>query len=528
MLPNTSVLGKKYGFKSIDSATDRVNQVKDNDLNIKIDSPAKKSTKKTTLSNMGLKIDGKQTIQPALDYSWQARLIPFSIFLPRSVNDFGVISSDSKKTDQFMASLTEFDVPPVDATLKVKQTVVEVIESKQGKSFSNKAAKSALLKTRISQDMHLNTSGVVDLPIVNTAAAKEAAKKVDARINTAFVVSIDNQAVKVEPKVLGSWMVFASDTSKKTIAVSYDRAKIKAFLDPYGAKLFIDQVPKKVTTLDGVVTGEVQGKSGRQLSTEKSTDAIITAASGGKELASTIVVPVDPKVLTSASYTRSSKGVQALIDAWVKSHSGSFNVSMRDLSGGISASYNSSARVTAASLYKLYVIDVVYTKAAKGELDLASEVMPGKTYETCIDLAIVRSDNPCALAMGDKIGWQANDGFLASQGFGSTTLGRTGGFFTTAKDTMNYLLKLQNGSLVQSNYGSSMLSQMRRQIYRAGIPAGSTGTVANKVGFIDGYNHDAGIVYHPNGTYVLVIMSKGSNFANIADLSRQISNLMSQ
>lgn len=69
---------------------------------------------------------------------------------------------------------------------------------------------------------------------------------------------------------------------------------------------------------------------------------------------------------------------------------------------------------------------------------------------------------------------------------------------------------------------------MNRQIYRAGIPAGSAGSVANKVGFLGGLNHDAAIVYHPKGSYALVVLSSGSSFSAIADLARKISTIMNQ
>jgi beta-lactamase class A len=229
----------------------------------------------------------------------------------------------------------------------------------------------------------------------------------------------------------------------------------------------------------------------------------------------------------TASYTRTSKGLQALINDWVKNHKGSYNIAMRTTAGDISASYNAGGKIYPASIYKLFVADVAYTKAANGQLDLNTPTSTGQTIDGCIELMIVRSDNNCAYAVGDAIGWDANNGFLASQGFGSTTL-KQHVWTTNANDILNLLLKLQNGSLIDANYTSALLSKMSRQIYRSGIPAGSAGAVADKVGFVDNYNHDAGIVYHPNGTYALVIMTTNSNFSNIADLARQISNVMKQ
>jgi hypothetical protein len=47
-----------------------------------------------------------------------------------------------------------------------------------------------------------------------------------------------------------------------------------------------------------------------------------------------------------------------------------------------------------------------------------------------------------------------------------------------------------------------------------------TARVADKVGFMDGLLHDAAIVYGPNGTYVLAVMTDGSSWATIADLDK--------
>ena len=73
-----------------------------------------------------------------------------------------------------------------------------------------------------------------------------------------------------------------------------------------------------------------------------------------------------------------------------------------------------------------------------------------------------------------------------------------------------------------------MIAAMNANVYRKGIPAGANGTVADNVGFLNGLLHDAAIVYGPNGTYVLTIMTDGSSWATIADLTKQIDTLRAQ
>jgi beta-lactamase class A len=70
-----------------------------------------------------------------------------------------------------------------------------------------------------------------------------------------------------------------------------------------------------------------------------------------------------------------------------------------------------------------------------------------------------------------------------------------------------------------------MLGAMKRNIYRQGVPAGASGQVADKVGFLWGLLHDSAIVYSPSGTYVLVVLTDGSSWRAIADLTREIEAL---
>lgn len=70
---------------------------------------------------------------------------------------------------------------------------------------------------------------------------------------------------------------------------------------------------------------------------------------------------------------------------------------------------------------------------------------------------------------------------------------------------------------------------MKNQVYRNGIPAGSRGAVvADKVGFLDNYLHDVGVVYGAKSTYAIVIMSEGSSWSNIKDLSQAIYDFMNE
>lgn len=521
--PNTHVLGMNVGFRSHQSVIEKIESNGDSKISVQVQN----TRIPTSLADMGLAISGKETIQSVQHYSFAARLVPFSLFARQSDNTYGLTAVNSQKTGQFLTTVAVYDKAPVSASIKSTGATFTVSPAIDGYSFSNESAQKLLASQRLSSNYELALPRARVDPPITTDTANKVMDRVTRQIESGFELSVDGQKTKVDQPTLYSWMVFTPNESKREITISYNSEAISTFIAPFAQKVQVAQTPKKVTTVDGVATDQTPGKSGRALNVSKSAEQVVASLRTNKKNGEVVIDAVEPTTQNSASYTRSSKGLQALIAAWVKSHKGTYYVAIKDTSGNISASHNPYTKVTPASLYKLYVADIVYTKAANNQLDLNSVAVPGKTISDCIDVMIVRSDNPCAIALADMVGREANDGFLADQGFGSTTLQRAT-MATTANDMANFLLKLHSGRLINSSSTKTLLSHMNRQIYRSGIPAGSAGTVANKVGFIDALNHDAAIVYHPKGTYALVIMTSGSNFANIADLSRQISNVMSQ
>jgi len=86
---------------------------------------------------------------------------------------------------------------------------------------------------------------------------------------------------------------------------------------------------------------------------------------------------------------------------------------------------------------------------------------------------------------------------------------------------------LETGQILsQQSSRDVWIASMKKNVYRQGIPKGiPSAVVADKVGFLDAWLHDASIVYSPKGTYVLVIMTESSSWANIADLAGQIETL---
>jgi beta-lactamase class A len=88
------------------------------------------------------------------------------------------------------------------------------------------------------------------------------------------------------------------------------------------------------------------------------------------------------------------------------------------------------------------------------------------------------------------------------------------------------MIDIQQSTLVKGGERDFMLGLMRAQVYRQGVPAGTSAVVADKVGFLNGYLNDAAIVYHPNGTYVISVMTSGASWGKIAEITRKIEGIM--
>jgi beta-lactamase class A len=100
----------------------------------------------------------------------------------------------------------------------------------------------------------------------------------------------------------------------------------------------------------------------------------------------------------------------------------------------------------------------------------------------------------------------------------------------TASDILKFYELLYNGELIDKSYSKAMLDLLLRQQLNDRIPKylPNTVPVAHKTGEIEGFKHDAGIVYTKNGDYIIVILSRSTNPLAAAEreavLSRDVYN----
>ncbi len=171
----------------------------------------------------------------------------------------------------------------------------------------------------------------------------------------------------------------------------------------------------------------------------------------------------------------------------------------------------------------------VLKRIESGEYSWSDQISGGRNLEKCFDDMIVKSDNACAEAFVAKIGYKVLTTEAQTIVSTSTTFLDSESYKTTAGDLTTFMASLATQQIpLSATSQSTFLNALRRNVYRQGVPAGASGTVADKVGFLDGYLHDAAIVYSPSGTYALSIMTNNSSWANIAELTQQIEKLRTQ
>jgi beta-lactamase class A len=229
--------------------------------------------------------------------------------------------------------------------------------------------------------------------------------------------------------------------------------------------------------------------------------------------------------------TPKAASIQALLDRFTVNDRANWGIVVMNLMTGETGSINADRQMDSASLYKLFVAQGIFSKLDAGELSYDSPSEPGSSMGTvrqCLNLMITISDNTCGNALGAKLGWNAYNPALTAAGYTSTDL--MGPYMkTSASDVAKLLQRIHAGTLNSPASNAALLTLLKAQTINDRLPQGlPSGTViAHKTGDLEGYVHDAGIVYGPKSDYVVVAMSGSWNYPGtaaqrIADLSAQL------
>lgn len=260
------------------------------------------------------------------------------------------------------------------------------------------------------------------------------------------------------------------------------------------------------------------------------------------------------------------KELKAQIQAELTKNKGVFAVAFKDLSDGEEILINERINFHAASTMKTPVMIEAYKQAAAGKFSIEDSIVIKNEFKSIVDGStyslnpeddsestlyqqtgtkakiyaliyqmIIQSSNLATNLIIDLVGAQhanksmhelgAND-IRVLRGVEDTKAFRAGmNNTTTAYDQMIFFSKMAEGKVVSKTASDAMISILLDQKFKDKIPAKlpKSVKVAHKTGWITGVNHDAGIVFLPDGRkYVLVLLSKelGNDKAAVKSMAK--------
>lgn len=229
----------------------------------------------------------------------------------------------------------------------------------------------------------------------------------------------------------------------------------------------------------------------------------------------------------SAKKAYEDEGLAKIINKKVKEmpRGTKWSVSVRDLKTERMANVNADDMREAASLYKLFLFAPLDAKLSAK--DWKGHVK-GKSIESCAELMLKISDNDCAVALGNYASWKSIDTVNHSYGFKKTQLNSAESQKTTAREVSELMYRLQNSQMLSDKARRIFFDGLYRQKLREGIPTGCGPLclVGNKTGELNNVRHDAAVVTHGEAKYIIVIMSEGGTWQQIADIARVVDQAM--
>ena len=522
--PFTRIDGTDVSLTTKNDAIRRVNAVyTKHELAIYMGS-SKKPVASPTLAEADITVDNTKRIT-ALHYPWYLRLVPTSLFWSGQFTGHPPKPTFGGNFDDYIrAHLTpKCHEDPVNATLKVDRSSLVVVKSKLGGQCQEadvmKGVKNTTPVANIPTTVRVAKKDVA--PAISDAIAGSTAKTLNQRLGKGVQLKINNETVEITANDLLKWLDFSADGVKLVATVNQDRAA--AWLNKnVASKVAVTPGVTKVVTVDFTETSRVPGSTGAALDVAQTVASLQRVVTGEASAATTVVKVVPATEEYSRTYSANDTGLSALMTNYAKDHPGTIGVSMVELDGKKRrASYNGDKSFVTASTYKLFVAYSLMKQIDAGQRDWGAT-------EDCFNKMIKLSDNACAAGFLSSIGVKTVTNDIQSVGLKNSTFMNADNIYSTPNDLALMLGMIATGQNFSSANQQRLIAAMKGNVFRNGIPMGVNGTVADKVGFMNGLLHDAAIVYGPNGTYVLAIMTDGSSWATIADLAKQIDQLRAQ
>lgn len=520
-LPFTRLGGDGVGFST---DQDIAKKLQSDYGKVSVTTTIREKTTKTPIAKSGLVTDNDAILAGLGDYPWYLRIVPFSSLVKGALTNQPVaLTTDQPKFSVYASErLRECEVAPKNAGVVVADGEVVLDPAVDGQKCTADDLKNQLIwdpLTKSGKTVKIQTIAVK--PARSDRDVQPLLEKAQGIAEYKITLVVAGKTYAIDKPTLASWLAFPEDPETKQPTVGLNDEAVKTYLTSIQKDVYIAPGVTLVTTKDSIETGRVVGRSGQGIDQEKTVEAIRTQVLSGDGTVTASLAVLPPSLKYDRSYSKTPEGLQALVNDIVKDK-GDFAISVRKL-GDSGVHANGDRTYHPASTYKLFVAYSVLKRVDDNRMSLGQTTSGGQTLAQCLDNMIVNSDNACAEWFGVAIGWNTLTNEARAIGASRTVLSRP--FVSTPNDQALFLQKLESNQLALTEPSRErLLNAMKRQIFRKGIPAGVGVAVADKVGFIPdmGLLHDSAIVYAPSGVYILVIYSKDSSWAAIADAAKQI------
>ena len=475
----------------------------------------------------GIHPDLDMTVMRLTDYPVWQRLMPLSIFFVwPDVHSVDVQASATQQEVFVDAMLPKLNTLPQDAGLSIVEGNLQMKDDVPGTLVTKGDLQKALASARF---------GLVTTTIVVPSEALSAEKpssyfdavkhQAEAVIALPITIDVEEEVVTPSHSDIASWLAVGEDDHKQAMLTINDTA-LDVYLKTLQDKHATAAGQMNITRVDGRETARVDGVPGRTIDVANLRQQVVSTLLTTKEpTLSAHFVAVEPTVVINRKYTSSQAGLQAYVSDQAATRN--VRISVQQIGGsGWKAGARETETTVSASTYKLYVALMLFDKMDQGEITWDTPIL-GMSTRTCFEHMIVASTNACAEEWIRQFGAQNINNFIYSKGFSTgTSFTNPIANHTTTADLTRYFRGLDEGWLMSSEYRQYLLDALKRHHYTKGIPSGSAGEVHNKVGFLWDYSNDSAVVYHPRGTYVIAVMTKGLSFYAIAGITREIEAIM--
>lgn len=547
LIPGTKVEGLNVGGLKYADAAKKIND-EYGELKLKIYFGKNEAAfQEPKMKEVGISVDNTARLEK-IDYPFYLRIIPTSIWWAASLAKEGNVEYvyDKNKIASYTTSKVGEDcsIPPQNASLKLVDSQLQLVPSATGGTCDITQFQQTLAEVKPIPEEGKNE---VRIDIDETAApvsddmARDLAATLNSRLAVPMPMSVDAETAQIPGRVVLGWLDFTAIVPEKTIDNSANRqASLKFAVNQERMEDYLNQniaeklIKKpgvsKVSTLDFTETSRVNGANGRGIDLTKTSQSVENYINNKAQKATGATMVVGPTTVYTRSYNPTSVGFSALLSQYAQDNPGTYSIAFQELTGVAhprSASYRGNERMPSAGIHSLYLaytyIMEEHTGAAR-PVDLIS----GDTNATeCFKDMLQKFDDGCRTGFYNyfahaKLTSRAKELGLTNTVFaGDNTV-------TSANDLQKLLMGLYKNQIARLEGGQKILSTIRSNQDKDGIPAGVTsGQITHVIGESDTVHNDTAIVYSNNyGAYALTVLSTDTkSWDKISGLTKKIQAL---